>query len=172
MKRSTLRPSPMPARKTALRARQSLRRRTAIKPVNRARKEKLAAIQYGRKAEWIRTLPCEACGASPTVAHHVRTKGAGGSSDDLAALCVECHDLVHALGRSSFRRVSGVNLVAAANRLHGEWLLRLVSDQAEGAEARPLVVHEGVAEDRAVSLQIREDPARRLADMFHTPSSR
>ena len=169
MKRSAIRRTPMPGRKTMLRAKQQMRRRTRIAPINRERKAKLAAIQYGRKAAWIRTLPCEACGAWPTVAHHVRTKGAGGSSDDLAPLCAECHDLVHTLGRSTFRRVSGVNLIAAATRLHGVWLL---ANQPEVAEPSALVVDEGVPEDGPVTLQLFHQAQSRNPDVLHTPSSR
>lgn len=44
---------------------------------------------------------CEACRGKPSsTPHHIRTRGSGGDDSpvNLAALCVECHGMVHAMG--------------------------------------------------------------------------
>jgi len=89
-------------RKTPLRSKSRLRRktllesRTPIRPVNPERKERLHARNFGAKADWIRSLPCEVSGRSgPSDPAHVRARGmggAGGSSQDLVPLCREAHD--------------------------------------------------------------------------------
>lgn len=115
-------------RKTPLRSRQGLRtktrlrRATGLARVNHERRERLYARQFGEKAAWIRTLPCCACSAEPpSDPHHVRSRGAGGTSEDLVPLCRECHDLLHLKGRKGFALIRGCDLAAIAERLEAEW---------------------------------------------------
>lgn len=93
--------------------------------VNRKRKAKRYERDYaGPYADWIRSQGCLACEAHPkmtqmlpTQAHHVRTRGAGGSAQDLVPLCWDCHHDVHSMGRRTFERHYGIDLKAAARRL-------------------------------------------------------
>jgi len=47
---------------------------------------------------------CEICSARPAEAHHIRTRGAGGSDDpeNVMWLCGRHHREIHAMGRDSF----------------------------------------------------------------------
>ncbi len=60
-----------------------------------------------------RTFPCLACGRSPSDAHHITTKGAGGGDvpENLMPLCREHHTLWHQRGPGhmirTFSRVRG-----------------------------------------------------------------
>lgn len=94
-------------------------RRSAIRRVNRARKARLQAKQFGEQAALCRTLPCCVCGSRPAVPHHVVSRGAGGLDRDCAPLCPECHLTVHFQGWQSFQREWGVDLAAVARELAG-----------------------------------------------------
>lgn len=62
-------------------------RKTRMKPVNRKRKAKLYALQFGDHADWIRTLGCLVCGRTPSEPAHVKTRGSGGTAKDIVPLC-------------------------------------------------------------------------------------
>lgn len=67
-----------------------IKRSGRLKPVNRARKARLFAEDFGSKeyVEHIHSLPCAACLVTGwTEAAHVRSRGAGGKVDDLVPLC-------------------------------------------------------------------------------------
>lgn len=78
--------------------------------------------QFGDKAEWIRTLPCLVCGNLPSQAAHVKSRGAGGLSEDLVPLCHTHHAEQHAIGMGSFMVKIGMDLSMQANRLEALWL--------------------------------------------------
>lgn len=135
MKRSPIRrhaplaPGKPPKRNAPIRSashleRSELRREARINPVNRERRAKLRAIQFGEHADTVRSLPCCACGSRSQIhPHHVRSRGAGGTAADLAPLCMTCHDRVHTMGRLSFEAAHGIDLAAVAAELwarHGE----------------------------------------------------
>lgn len=52
--------------------------------------------------ETVRTLPCMACGITPSQAHHVTTVGAGGGDipENLMPLCAKHHSEWHTAGPS------------------------------------------------------------------------
>lgn len=101
-----------------------LERKTRLAPVNRERRAKLRAIQFGAHADVIRSLPCCACGRpGPSDPHHVRSRGAGGDRRHIAPLCRADHDALHRMGRASFEAARSVDLAAVAAELwarHGE----------------------------------------------------
>lgn len=58
--------------------------------------------QFGEHAETIRGLPCSVCKKPPpSDPAHVRSRGAGGGSDDLIPLCRIHHRLQHDKGWSA-----------------------------------------------------------------------
>ena len=55
--------------------------------------------------EFIKRRSCIICGkAPPSDAHHVRTRGAGGSDYEATSLCRQHHSEVHAIGRKTFQK--------------------------------------------------------------------
>ena len=101
-------------RRTQLRRTSLLKRLAALPPVNPERKAKLFAKQFGeggRYAAWIRSRPCAACGRRDTLqAHHVRSRGAGGTWSDLVPLCSEHHAFAHAHGSRALELWWNINL--------------------------------------------------------------
>lgn len=77
--------------------------------------------QFGDKADYIRQLPCIAChAAAPSDPHHVRSRGAGGTSKDLVPLCRHCHTALHQMGAKTFASRYDVDLRAKAD-LYEAW---------------------------------------------------
>lgn len=101
-----------------------LKQHTPMKKVNPARRKVLYLQDFGVHADLVRSLCCCVCGAlPPSEAHHVKSRGAGGTRKDLAPLCARCHRLGHVMGWTSFGMRFGVNLEAEAKRLweaHGD----------------------------------------------------
>ena len=55
--------------------------------------------------DFVRSLPCEACGEGPpSDPHHIRSKGSGGGDEleNLSPLCRKCHSLCGLLGTKKF----------------------------------------------------------------------
>ena len=68
-----------------------------------AKRVRLYEKQFGKKADWIRSLPCSACGAgAPSDPAHMRSRGAGGTSEHLVPLCRMCHIDQHNRGIKTF----------------------------------------------------------------------
>lgn len=112
-----------PRTRTGLKNKTRLRRATGLARANHERRRRLYALQFGDKATFIRGLPCYACSADPpSDPHHVKSRGAGGTSADLVPLCRRCHDLYHSKGRETFAELTGCDLAAEAERLEAEWL--------------------------------------------------
>jgi hypothetical protein len=65
---------------------------------------------------WIHSWPCciRECGRWPVQAHHVKTRGAGGSDRCAVPLCADHHvasgKSVHRLGRETFERKNLISL--------------------------------------------------------------
>ena len=95
MKRTPLKRGKPLTRKTRLaRTRASLERKGRINPVNRKRRKKAYARNFGDYADVIRGLPCDTCGAPPpSDPSHAKSRGAGGSRRHLVPQCRVCHDL-------------------------------------------------------------------------------
>lgn len=104
-----------------------LKRRTRLNPINRERKARLYAEQFGPEAEVIRQLPCVACGhEAPSIPHHVKSRGAGGRREAQVPLCqsdprfgyLGCHEELHAVGRRTFELRHRIDLARVAAVLH------------------------------------------------------
>lgn len=70
--------------------------------------------------EFIRGLPCCICRDPRTVPHHAKTKGSGGGDDETVPLCHKHHtgdEGVHGLGRETFEKRFGVDLLEIARYL-------------------------------------------------------
>lgn len=80
--------------------------------------------QFGPKADWIRTLPCAACGRDgPSDPAHMRSRGAGGTSDHLVPLCRMCHTEQHAKGIKTFFSKHGIiDTLDLADQYHQRWI--------------------------------------------------
>lgn len=92
--------------------------------VNRERRKRLHEKQFGDYAHAIRLLPCLALGQScsgPVQAHHVSSRGAGGSQKDMVPLCAAHHALLHSMGKGSFGHRFMVDLEAESAALWEEW---------------------------------------------------
>ena len=94
-----------------------LQTRTPIKRVNRVRRARLHADNFGLPAAFIRSLPCIACGAEGfTVPHHVKSRGAGGKSKCIVPLCSTrgttegCHEEGGRIGWQSWQEKHGIRL--------------------------------------------------------------
>ncbi len=76
-------------------------KRTRLRPVNPARRAKLYERNFGQHAQWIREQSCLVCASyyikqtGPTVAHHARSRGAGGDRSHLVPLCQMHHQMLH-----------------------------------------------------------------------------
>lgn len=83
--------------------------------------------QFGPKAEWVRSLDCHTCGKwGPSDPAHMRSRGAGGTSEHLVPLCRVCHMRQHSKGIKTFFREYGVDdHMALAKEYHERWLGRL-----------------------------------------------
>ena len=101
-----------PKRRTPLRARGKPRHRVSGQPDEPYRK-------------YVRGLPClvaqklghrRKCIAR-VQPHHVKTRGSGGSDQQLVPLCAGHHDEIHFMGRHSWAALHGLDLPAAAARL-------------------------------------------------------
>ena len=94
------------------------KRRTPVRARNDARAERRRAEAFGPQASYCRSAPCCVCKASPpSIPHHDPTRAAGGLDDSTVPLCIECHTMVHAMGRKSFNRAYQVDLAGVAREL-------------------------------------------------------
>lgn len=93
-------------------------RRRPVRKVNPKRKAKRYEVAFGAKADWIREMACGICFApGPSDPHHVKTRGAGGTSADLVPLCRRCHGEGHAIGWTGFL----VEMRMLAAELEARW---------------------------------------------------
>lgn len=67
--------------------------------------------------DWIHTLPCCVTGQRPVVAHHVRSRGAGGTDRQTVPLTDALHREGHQVGWRTFETRYGVDLTAIADGL-------------------------------------------------------
>ena len=91
-------------RSTPLRRTGPPKRKTPLKPQNRARKSRESARAYGPKErrEWLTRQPCVSCGLigtdeRPNHQHHTKGGGVGrkADADTIVPLCPTCHRLHH-----------------------------------------------------------------------------
>lgn len=92
-----------------------MRRRGGVKRVNRKRRAKRFARDFGEAAAIVRGQPCCVCvhkcwhQSSLTEPHHEPPRSCGGTSRDLVPLCGSCHRARHRLGVETFWSHAGVN---------------------------------------------------------------
>lgn len=80
-------------------------KRTRLKSVNKARRAKRLAENFGPQAILCRLLPCFACGVgAPCDPDHHPTRAAGGKDHNTAPLCRRCHDKRGSVGVVTFQR--------------------------------------------------------------------
>ena len=80
-------------------------RKVLRKPLNKRGRRHAATRErdFGKKADWVRTLPCDTCGAAaPSEPSHYPSRGAGGTSRHLFPQCALCHADMHQYGIVSF----------------------------------------------------------------------
>lgn len=96
-----------------------------IPKVNAKRMAKRNARAFGDKADMLRTQPCvmHAYGGcrGPIQVHHTRSRGAGGSSAESIPLCLTHHSNLHLVGRQTFEKLHGVDLVSLAAQYEEVW---------------------------------------------------
>lgn len=128
MKRST------PLRRTGgLRRTGPPKRKTSLRAVNSSRRAERFERDFGsaERLAWVQALPCATCPAGPPCqASHVRSRGAGGSADDVIPQCVRCHAELHQVGRRTFEARHGVELAARAAETARTWVSWAVRDEA------------------------------------------
>jgi hypothetical protein len=93
-----------------------MRRRKGVKRVNRQRKARSFARNFGSVAfvEWTKAQPCACCGEAPRQwwqrdawgndCAHVRSRGAGGDHTHVIAACPACHDANRPTGQYAMAR--------------------------------------------------------------------
>ena len=79
---------------------------------------------FGPLCSYARTQPCLVCGRCPSVAHHVKSRGSGGtdtvgkgSHGNVVPLCLGCHDRGHVMGWQTFQKRTGLDLTCEAEKL-------------------------------------------------------
>lgn len=104
------------------------RRRTRLKAVNPARRKREFARCYGsaERVAFVRSLPCVVCGAMSFGASqnaHVETDGMGRKADArrIVPLCAPHHRSLHARGILAFQDRYGVDLYVAAAATDAAW---------------------------------------------------
>ena len=103
-------------RKTPLaRGKYTLRRSKRVRAVNRERKSKRYARDFGDEAARVREMPCLITGTTPSEPAHVTSRGAGGGRFDLVPLSPAMHLQQHAVGIESFQACHGLDLRAEAD---------------------------------------------------------
>lgn len=81
---------------------------------------------FGKKAVWVRTLPCVVCNRTPSDPHHEPFLAQGGKAKDLVPLCRFHHSFGptsrHGSGSHEiFIKAYGIDLIAEAARIEAEW---------------------------------------------------
>ena len=93
--------------------------------VNRKRKAKAFARNFGEKAVWTRELPSVVDGDQHSIeAVHVRSRGAGGTSADLVPMTTVQHRELHSWGIKTFEAHYGLDLTRIAAELEEIWAQR------------------------------------------------
>ena len=102
---------------------------------DRAKRARRFARQFRSAAfvEWIHARACAVpnCLRGPCEAAHARSRGAGGTADDVLALCGGPdghHAEQHRIGVRSFEKLRGIILLDSAAEARQDWERRLLRD--------------------------------------------
>jgi hypothetical protein len=114
-------------------------RRTPMRKSNPKRKLERFARAYGSpgRVAWVRSLACVGDGCrEPSEAAHLRSRGAGGTADDLFPACRSHHSEQHRIGMREFQARHGIDLsgVAAAVALRWRAFAGEHTEAPDGAE--------------------------------------
>ena len=96
------------------------RRGPLINKINDARKSKRFKRYYHSEAYVlaVKATPCSVCGIRPSHAHHLRSKGAGGTFKDLVPLCEKHHYEFHNTGTRTVQTKYDIDLTEHAEVLY------------------------------------------------------
>lgn len=107
--------------------------------MNRKRRARLFAKNYGPQARLCWTMPCLSCGAPPpSQASHLKARGMGGcnSGDEFnAPQCPACHSALENEGVVTFFAKRGIDKEAVLQRMR-----MLVADSDNDLPVSPLLV--------------------------------
>ena len=72
---------------------------------------------------WIKTLPCIACGYPFSDPHHTETGGKGTKASDYTCvpLCRTHHQMLHSHGKQSFQKEFNIDFKSVCKRLNTVW---------------------------------------------------
>lgn len=172
MKRVALRRRQAPGRKTPLRQKSEIRRKTATAKRNPARLARTRAVQYGPAGygDWLRSLACvvTGCRDERIECAHVRSRGAGGDWTSTVPMCRTHHSSLHALGTLTFQRRHGLDLSDLAS-VHQ---LRWRAFAGGQGDTEPLVSEQEPTQRGIVSHPGVQNDAQGLADVLHSSNLR
>jgi hypothetical protein len=94
--------------------------------MSRSAKEFARIYHSVERVEWMRTLPCLACGRLPSVGAHTASGGTSRKADydTIIPLCHQHHDEQHH-GAKSFARKYNLSLSESAAHTQRRWLKHL-----------------------------------------------
>jgi hypothetical protein len=91
----------------------------------------MSKVVFGPLCDYVRNLPCLACGTWPSDPHHVKSRGAGGtdveghgSHGNVVNLCRTCHRELHTTGVKTWQKHHKIDLQAEAERIYRTWVGR------------------------------------------------
>lgn len=100
-------------------------KRTAVRRVNRGRKEKRWAEAFNcpEYVEWLTSWPCVVphCCRFDIECAHVTSRAAGGTWRDTVPLCSHHHAEQHAKGIATFQKEHGIDLTREAALMQKYW---------------------------------------------------
>lgn len=104
-----------------------LRRLTAMKRANAKRRAEAFEEDFGGQARvrWVQAQECCVCGAWPSVNAHVRSRGAGGKSYDIAPMCEAHHREYDAGVETFYANHPNIDLGVVAYETEVRWLAYL-----------------------------------------------
>ena len=112
-------------RRTPLEANEPLKRTTPLRQRNPERRARLHDEQFGPEAfqKWVRAQTCcvPDCGGWPPELAHVKSRGAGGTWEDIVPLCTRHHREQHDMGIASFQERYGFDMRVQAEDIQRRW---------------------------------------------------
>ncbi len=114
-----------PRRRTPLKRGKPPTRKARLRAITKDARKKLMRFerQFGseERVDWMQAQHCCICGTRPVDCHHVKTRGAGGTADDMVPLCRTCHQIWHSRGRAWFENEFDIDAGVLAQRYTRWW---------------------------------------------------